>query len=156
MLPVPEPGPATALSLLGLEFISGVDAMGTERAGTTRCAAKTCGTWRQVGRSFSWTINPSVKIKYMLELFVRLLPSDRPANPEAVLLIKSTVSMLHVAWRPLAAADYYLLQIQSAPNITASEPSDKPVGSSGTEGKNEDSAGGKRDTGQCSFMPDPF
>ncbi|XP_028810849.1 host cell factor 2-like [Denticeps clupeoides] len=53
------------------------------------------------------------------------LETEKPVASAPVFLVKSTISMLHVAWRPIPASEFYLLQLQpvasSAPPTGASD-----------------------------------
>ncbi|XP_012679011.1 host cell factor 2 [Clupea harengus] len=110
----------------------------------------------------SWNIQVCCKDLWYLE-------TEKPTTPCAVLLVKSTITMLHVAWRPLPAAEYYLLQLQpirppQGPPACPSDPSMDPQSSStevveeGTSqenppGQSRDSPSGKISSGKKMTSP---
>lgn len=67
------------------------------------------------------------------------LETEKPSTPGAVFLVKSTINMLHVAWRPLPAAECYLLQVQPITSQSSPSKSTPPDPGDGKEPVQKDS-----------------
>ncbi|XP_066525198.1 host cell factor 2 [Hoplias malabaricus] len=108
--------------------------------------ASTVGT-----RLYIWSGRDGYRKKWNYQVCCKdlwYLETEKPSTPAAVFLVKSTISMLHVAWRPVPAAECYLLQLQCITPCPASPTgaSDPPARDQRVEGRPETAVHGKQDS----------
>ncbi|XP_061085982.1 host cell factor 2 isoform X1 [Conger conger] len=81
------------------------------------------------------------------------LETEKPSTPAAVFLVKATISMLHVAWRPLPAADSYLLQLQP---VAPSQSSPLGLSDTPTDQQPANGAGSGAEHDATAVQPQPL